>query len=351
MSVMIGIDPHKASHTAVAIDGDEDRARELQGESHPSPSGPALELGRTLREAHLGYRVGGWTGLSVGPAARGPGRRRRRCSGHPGLAGPGARPRVVRTRTTPTMPSRWPSPPCGHRCFVPSSELTIVKSCASWPSATWTSVIIEPGLSVGSTPSWPSLHRAELPKKCTFLTLILLMAKLCPATPAQQMRFDLALELLDDVRRLDAQIKESYRRIRAAIKASGTSLTEIYGVGPIIAATLIGYSGDVSRFANLDTYASYNGTAPIEFSSGDGLCIGYPLGATASSTMLCPWLPSPRSVIPESKAGSTSSARSLKARRRRRPSAPSSATSATPSTASSSSTPSRGPGRTIGNDS
>ncbi len=31
---------------------------------------------------------------------------------------------------------------------------------------------------------------------------------------------------------------------------------------------LIGYSGDVSRFANRDTYASYNGTAPIEFSSG-----------------------------------------------------------------------------------
>jgi transposase len=40
------------------------------------------------------------------------------------------------------------------------------------------------------------------------------------------------------------------------------------GVGPIIAATLIGYSGDVTRFTNRDTYASYNGTAPIEFSSG-----------------------------------------------------------------------------------
>ena len=70
------------------------------------------------------------------------------------------------------------------------------------------------------------------------------------------------------MRRLDAQLKESHRRIRVAIKASGTSLTELYGVGPIIAATLIGYSGDVARFANRDAYASYNGTAPIEFSSG-----------------------------------------------------------------------------------
>lgn len=57
-------------------------------------------------------------------------------------------------------------------------------------------------------------------------------------------------------------------RIRDAVRASGTSVTEIYGVGPIIAAELIGYSGDVGRFANRDAYAAYNGTAPVEFSSG-----------------------------------------------------------------------------------
>jgi len=95
-----------------------------------------------------------------------------------------------------------------------------------------------------------------------------LMAQLSPSSPAQQMRFDLVLELLDDVRRLDAQIKVSHRRIKVAIKASGTSITEVYGVGPIHAAALIGYSGDVTRFSNRDAYASYNGTAPIELSSG-----------------------------------------------------------------------------------
>ena len=78
----------------------------------------------------------------------------------------------------------------------------------------------------------------------------------------------MALELLDDVRRLDEQTKASHRRIRLAIKASGTSLTEIYGVGPIVAAQLIGYAGDVRRFANRDAFASYNGTAPVEFASG-----------------------------------------------------------------------------------
>jgi transposase len=95
-----------------------------------------------------------------------------------------------------------------------------------------------------------------------------LLAKVNPGSPVQQMRVNLILELLDDVRRLDAQTKESHRRIRLAVKASGTSLTAVYGVGPVHAASLIGYSGDIARFANRDAYAAYNGTAPVEFSSG-----------------------------------------------------------------------------------
>ena len=49
--------------------------------------------------------------------------------------------------------------------------------------------------------------------------------------------------------------------------ASGTTLTEIFGVGPVIAATVIGYTGDPRRFTTEHRYAAYNGTAPIEFSS------------------------------------------------------------------------------------
>ena len=45
-------------------------------------------------------------------------------------------------------------------------------------------------------------------------------------------------------------------------------MTDVYGVGPILAAQIIGYTGDVGRFANRDVFASYNGTAPIEWSSG-----------------------------------------------------------------------------------
>lgn len=91
---------------------------------------------------------------------------------------------------------------------------------------------------------------------------------LTPATPVEQTRYDLAVDLLDDIRRLDSQLKASHRRIRDAVRASGTSATDLFGVGPILAAMLVGYSGDIGRFANRDHYASYNGTAPVEFSSG-----------------------------------------------------------------------------------
>ena len=50
--------------------------------------------------------------------------------------------------------------------------------------------------------------------------------------------------------------------------ASKTTVTELFGVGPIVAATVIGDVGDVARFPSRDAFAAYNGTAPIEVSSG-----------------------------------------------------------------------------------
>ena len=58
------------------------------------------------------------------------------------------------------------------------------------------------------------------------------------------------------------------RRITDALVASKTSLTELFGVGPIVACLVMGYSGDMARFASRHDYAAYNGTAPVEMSSG-----------------------------------------------------------------------------------
>jgi transposase len=84
----------------------------------------------------------------------------------------------------------------------------------------------------------------------------------------QAARAELAADLLEDLRRADAQLCEAKKKLEAAVRATGTSLTEIFGVGPVIAATVIGETGDVARFASRDAFASYNGTAPIEVSSG-----------------------------------------------------------------------------------
>jgi len=82
------------------------------------------------------------------------------------------------------------------------------------------------------------------------------------------LRRSLASEILRDVRTLDRKIADLNGRIEAEVEASGTTLTEIFGVGPILAATILGTVVDVARFPTKAHFASYAGTAPVEASSG-----------------------------------------------------------------------------------
>ena len=50
----------------------------------------------------------------------------------------------------------------------------------------------------------------------------------------------LASEVLRDVRTLDRKIADLNERIEAEVEASGTTLTEIFGIGPILAAKILG---------------------------------------------------------------------------------------------------------------
>src|SRR5689334_5456885 len=74
---------------------------------------------------------------------------------------------------------------------------------------------------------------------------------------------------LADIRRLDAQLRDTHKKLAAAVRASGTSLTGLFGVGPVIAGTVIGDVRQVFRFPSRDHFAAWNGTAPVEVSSGD----------------------------------------------------------------------------------
>ena len=90
-----------------------------------------------------------------------------------------------------------------------------------------------------------------------------------PSGSAACARRQLACDLITDVRRLDRQIAELERRVRAAVKEARTTLTKLFGVGPIMAAKIIGQVGTIARFPTKAHFASYTGTAPIEASSGD----------------------------------------------------------------------------------
>ena len=90
-----------------------------------------------------------------------------------------------------------------------------------------------------------------------------------PKGASARLRRRLASEVLRDVRTLDRKIADLNGRIEAEVEASGTTLTEIFGIGPILAARIIGTVGDVGRFPTKAHFASYSGTAPLEASSGE----------------------------------------------------------------------------------
>ena len=91
-----------------------------------------------------------------------------------------------------------------------------------------------------------------------------------PQGSSSRVRRRLASEVLRDIRTLDRKIADLNRRIEAEVEACGTTLlTEIFGIGPILAAKIIGTVGDVARFPTKAHFASYAGTAPVEASSGE----------------------------------------------------------------------------------
>jgi transposase len=95
-----------------------------------------------------------------------------------------------------------------------------------------------------------------------------MLRRIRPKTMVETERKRIAHAHLAEVRRLEKERKKSRERLEVAVEASGTTVTDIYGVGPVVAGLLIGYTGDITRFPTRHHYAAYNGTAPIEVSSG-----------------------------------------------------------------------------------
>jgi transposase len=95
-----------------------------------------------------------------------------------------------------------------------------------------------------------------------------LLATVHPRDVAGRTRRQLAAELLADIVVLDRKLKDSDKRLAEAVTATGTGLLDLYGIGPVGAARVLGDVGNVARFQTKAHFASWTGTAPIDASSG-----------------------------------------------------------------------------------
>jgi transposase len=96
-----------------------------------------------------------------------------------------------------------------------------------------------------------------------------MLNRIRPRTAVDLERKVMARALVADLRRTDRALVENRARCTAAVAASGTSLTSVFGISDVLATKILGHVGDVSRFGSADRFASYSGTAPIEVSSGE----------------------------------------------------------------------------------
>lgn len=267
MAVMIGVDPHKASHTVTAIDETETVLGELKVRSGANQVERLLGWAAQFEERTWAVEGAGGLGYLLAQQLVAAGERV--LDVQPKLA---ARVRLLSNAATNK------NDPNDAR------SVAIVALRSPKPVA----VHAEDHTAVMKL--WAKRHR-DLARHRTRMACRL-HAVLCELVPggysgeiyasrAEKLlgeletqgavataRRELAVELLSDLRRIDEQMRDTKKRIAQAVTASKTTVTEIFGVGPIVAAIVIGEVGDVARFTSSDRFAAYNGTAPIEVSSG-----------------------------------------------------------------------------------
>jgi transposase len=95
-----------------------------------------------------------------------------------------------------------------------------------------------------------------------------LIATARPRELAGQTRRRLAVELAAELEAIDKKTRALDQELTALVTARGSTLMDLHGIGPSGAARLLADVGDIHRFASRDRFASWNGTAPLDASSG-----------------------------------------------------------------------------------
>lgn len=267
MTVIIGIDPHKASHTAVAIGCDEQQLAEIRVRATCQQTAKLLAWAQPLGERTWAVESAGGLGYLLSQQLVE--------AGEHVLDVPATLASRVRVLGTGHSNKNDPNDALavaiaalrspGLRSVEPANHGEVLRLLGkrNHDIGRLRNIVVS-----RLHAALANLSPGGIAKELNASDAVRLLGDFNPKTAVEQTRYDLALELLDDVRRLDVQLKESHKRIKTAVQASGTTLTELYGVGPILACELIGYTGDVRRFTTRDKFASYAGVAPIELSSG-----------------------------------------------------------------------------------
>ena len=73
---------------------------------------------------------------------------------------------------------------------------------------------------------------------------------------------------LERILAIDAETAQLKRQIADLVAAADTTLTDLHGIGPLVAARFIAEVVDARRYPNRNAFAAANGTAPLPASSG-----------------------------------------------------------------------------------
>ena len=267
VAVMIGIDPHKASHTAVAIDPAEVGLGELKVRARDDQLERLLGWAQAWPERTWAIENAGGLGYLLAQQLIAAGERV--LDVPPKLA---ARARLLNNGDTNKN-----DPNDARSVAIVALRSPKVRPVAAEDHSAimklWTKRHRE--LSAARTRAVCRLHAVlcelvpgGVRKRISAKMAGQILENLHVEGAIAQARYELACDHVIDLLRVDEQIRQANKHIAAAVKASGTTVTKVFGVGPYVAATVKGEVGDVSRFKNRDHFAAYNGTAPIEVSSG-----------------------------------------------------------------------------------
>ncbi|NQE69072.1 transposase [Nocardia gamkensis] len=90
-----------------------------------------------------------------------------------------------------------------------------------------------------------------------------------PGDAAARVRLRMVSELIDDLGVIDRKTKAAGKELKQLVLARVSTLMDLHGIGPCGAARLLVDTENIHRFVSRDRFASWNGTAPLDASSGE----------------------------------------------------------------------------------